>query len=105
MFLTTLLIVAAGVGVRYAVSRSRRSDRGDRPAASPGGWQQVGARRAGGVMLVVGLVATLGATFLAPPARAATTGFVVPPGVTVTDGGENCNGVVPTPGSANTDKV
>jgi uncharacterized repeat protein (TIGR01451 family) len=56
------------------------------------------------MLLVVGLVATMGASFV-PSAQAATTDFTVPDGVTVTDGGENCNGVVPTPGSANTDKV
>jgi uncharacterized repeat protein (TIGR01451 family) len=43
--------------------------------------------------------------FLAVPAAAEDSGITVPPGVTVTPGGENCSGVVPTPGSANTLKV
>jgi len=36
---------------------------------------------------------------------AAFAQFTPPPGVTVTPGGENCNGIVPTPGSENTVKT
>jgi uncharacterized protein DUF5979 len=35
---------------------------------------------------------------------AAFASFTPPPGVTVTPGGENCNGIIPTPGSQNTVK-
>ena len=62
-------------------------------------------RRVGALLLIVGLVVTTLTTFFVTPARAALNDFTVPPGVTVTDGGENCNGVVPTPGSENTNKV
>lgn len=63
------------------------------------------SRRAGAMLLVVGLVATVAGTFLMPSAQAATSITWTDPNVTVTEGGENCNGVVPTPGSANTNKV
>jgi hypothetical protein len=65
-------------------------------------------RRRGKALASVGvLVALLTGmlTFLAVPASADDSGITVPPGVTVTPGGENCNGVVPTPGSENTLKV
>src|SRR5215210_8069678 len=89
--LTMLLIVAAGA--TSALSWARRTE-----------GARARTHRAGAMLLVVGLVAMMGASFV-PSAQAATTDFTVPPGVTVTDGGESCNGVVPTPGSANTNKV
>ena len=78
-------------------------------------------RRAGTLALLAGLL-LLTSGLLAGPALAATSpasvptivttttttpggGFMTPPGVNVTAGGENCNGVVPTPGNENTDKT
>ena len=63
------------------------------------------ARRGGALLLALGIVAML-LSALAPGAHADTgAGFTTPPGVTVTPGGENCNGIVPTPGSENTNKT
>jgi hypothetical protein len=54
---------------------------------------------------VLGVIALLLSAF-APGAHADSGGgFTTPEGVTVTPGGENCNGIVPTPGSENTNKT
>ena len=66
-------------------------------------------RRSGAVLLILGLVcAMLGvltAVAGAAPAEPTTGLSTQDPNVTVVAGGEDCNGIVPTPGSENTVKT